>query len=124
MSGKRILLVEDDPAIYDSVELVLRAQGYVVDLATTATEAKVLLDGPLYDLVVCDWRLPDGNGTRIADAAAALGAETSLMTDDLLQMPADKAGRHATLMKPLRPSAIVAHVERRIGKSRGVRRPR
>ena len=123
MAVKRILLVEDEPAIYDLLELILRREGYVVEVATTAIEAKVLLDGPLYDLVICEWRLPDGNGTRIADAAAALGSETVLMTDDL-QMPGDKTGRHATLMKPLRPSEIVAHVEGRIGKARGVDRLR
>ena len=53
----------------------------------------------------------------IADAAADLGAATIVMSGYLFQMPGGRAERHETLMKPLRPSEIVAAVERRIGRA-------
>jgi hypothetical protein len=39
------------------------------------------------------------------------------MSGYLFQMPGGRADRHETLMKPLRPSEIVAAVERSIGKA-------
>ena len=70
-----------------------------------------------YDLVISDWRIPDGNGLLLADIAAELGAKTMVMSGYLFQMPGGRADRHETLMKPLRPSEIVAAVERSIGKA-------
>ena len=118
MPEQRILLVEDEPTTHQLLANVLFAEGYGVDVATTAADAMVRLDGKPYALVIADWRLPDGDGLRVADRAAELGAETLLMSGYMLQMAGDAADRHETLMKPLRPSELVAVVERRIGKAR------
>jgi len=67
--------------------------------------------------------MPDGDGTVIADAAADLGAATFVMSGYLFQMPGGRADRHQTLMKPLRPSEIVAAVEQRLGKT-GIDQPK
>jgi len=114
---KRILLVEDDAAIHELLAAVLHGEGYRVDVATTVAEATAFLDESSYALVIADWRLPDGNGLLIADIAAELGAETMVMSGYLFQMPGGRADRHETLMKPLRPSELVAAVERSIGKT-------
>ena len=67
--------------------------------------------------MIADWRLPDGDGTVIAEAAADLGAKTFVMSGYLFQMPGGRAERHDTLMKPIRPHELVAAVERSIGKA-------
>lgn len=117
MPGKRILLVEDEPLIQTSLALALQRRGYTVDVVMTAQEAKFLLGGPPYALVLADWWLPDGDGTLIADRAAKLGAETLVMTGYRFRMPDEKAVKHQILMKPLHPIELVEAVERRIGKS-------
>jgi DNA-binding response OmpR family regulator len=114
---KRILLVEDDAAIHELLAAVLHGEGYRVDVATTVAEATAFLDESSYALVIADWRLPDGNGLLVADIAAELGAETMVMSGYLFQMPGGRADRHETLMKPLRPSELVAAVEHSIGKT-------
>lgn len=117
MPEKRILLVEDEPTIHQILVNVLRREGYRVDLATTMAEAVACLDERRYALVIADWRLPDGNGLLVADIAAELEAKTFVMSGYLFQMPGGRADRHDTLMKPLRPSELVAVVERSIGKA-------
>jgi CheY-like chemotaxis protein len=75
MPQKRILLVEDEPAVRDVLAHVLWTEGYHVDAAATFPEAITLLDTVVYDLVIADWRLPEGNGLLLADIAAELGAK-------------------------------------------------
>src|SRR4029077_15000689 len=109
--------VEDEPEIHQLLAHVLSGEGYTVDVAATVAEAWRSLDGHSYALVIADWRLPDGDGTVIAEAAADLGAKTFVMSGYLFQMPGGRAEIHETLMKPLKPSEILAVVERAIGKS-------
>jgi CheY-like chemotaxis protein len=67
----RILLVEDEPAIQELWADVLRERGYAVDLAGTLSDAKDRFAAQVYNLVITDWRLPDGDGRVVADWAAA-----------------------------------------------------
>jgi DNA-binding response OmpR family regulator len=83
-------------------------------------EAWRRLDAHSYALVIADWRLPDGDGMVIAEAAADLGANTFVMSGYLFQMPGGRADNHETLMKPIRPRELVEAVERRIGKADAV----
>jgi DNA-binding response OmpR family regulator len=117
MPAKRILLVEDDPDIHQLLAHVLIDEGYAVDVATTAAKAWQCLDAQSYALVIADWRLPDGDGTVIAEAAADLGAKTFVMSGYLFSMPGGRSERHDTLMKPIRPRELVMAVEHSIGKA-------
>jgi len=117
MPDKRILLAEDEPEVQQLLSHTLRGEGYVVDVATTAAEAWAHLNTHAYASVIADWRLPDGDGVSIADWAAEQGAHTLVMSGYLFQMPSGRADRHQTLMKPLRPSEIIAAVEHSIGKA-------
>ena len=116
MSQKRILLVEDEPDIHTLLAHVLMDARYAIDVAETVAAAWQYLDAQSYELVITDWRLPDGDGTVIAEAAAHLGAKTFVMSGYLFQMPGGRSERHETLMKPIRPHELVAAVERSIGK--------
>jgi DNA-binding response OmpR family regulator len=114
--GMRILLVEDEAAIRELWADTLRDLGYAVDLASTLDEAKICLAARAYDLVIADWRLPDGDGRVVADWAAALGGRALVASGYLSHMPGGMALGHETLMKPVRLSDLVAAVEGLIGK--------
>jgi len=83
----------------------------------TAAAAWRHLRARRYALVIVDWRLPDGDGFEIADAAAETGAKTLVMSGYLFQMSGGRADQHLILMKPIRPSELIAAVERTIGGS-------
>ncbi|MQY29831.1 response regulator transcription factor [Nocardia aurantia] len=63
--GRRILVVEDEPTIAESVAARLRAEGFVVDLAHDGPAAVVAAErfGP--DLVVLDVMLPGFDGLEV-----------------------------------------------------------
>ena len=109
-------MVEDEPAIQEVWADTLRHLGYVVDLAGTLSEAKARFAARVYDLVITEWRLPDGDGCVVADWAAALGGKAVVTSRYLSHMPGGLAFGHETLMKPVRLSDLVAAVQGLIGK--------
>ena len=62
MSEKRILVVEDDADQRNLVATILRSQGYLVEAAESLAAARQELSGSPFDLVLSDWKLPDGDG--------------------------------------------------------------
>src|SRR5215471_1993500 len=76
MSVQRILLVEDDDDISELFADTLRDEDYDVDVAGTVKAAWAHLDAHTYGLAIVDRKLPDGDGSVIAAAAAQLGAKT------------------------------------------------
>ena len=101
MSGKRILLVDDEPDIRAMLGEILRGKGYEIDSAGTACDAKDRLASQTYDLVIADWKLPDGDGRVIADWAIELGAKTCVMSGLLSFMPGGPRLGPRTLIKPI-----------------------
>lgn len=61
----KILYVEDDNDLAQSVKEWLELNKYLVDLALTAEEAESLLGVNDYDLIIFDRNLPDGDGVSI-----------------------------------------------------------
>jgi len=63
--GARLLVVEDEPALRDLYAEILAGEGYRVDAAGTLAAALALFDRELFDVVLTDLRLPDGEGTDL-----------------------------------------------------------
>ncbi len=72
----RILIVDDEAEIRESLEDILTEEGYSVSSTASGTEAIVLLRDAPYDLLLLDVWLPDRDGL---DVLADLG---SLETED------------------------------------------
>ncbi|HTR39421.1 MAG TPA: sigma-54 dependent transcriptional regulator [Bryobacteraceae bacterium] len=60
MPSKRILVLDDEPNIGNSLRLILEREGYAVSLARTVADAKKTAEQA--DLLLLDVRLPDGSG--------------------------------------------------------------
>jgi DNA-binding NtrC family response regulator len=59
----KILLIDDDKNIRQTLEIVLQEEGYIVDTAETGKEAVEKTFANFYNLAIVDWRLPDIDGT-------------------------------------------------------------
>jgi two-component system nitrogen regulation response regulator NtrX len=57
-----VLIVDDEAEIRESLESILREEGYLVTTAATAAEALTLLRDAAYDVVLLDIWLPDRDG--------------------------------------------------------------
>jgi len=64
-SAKRILLVEDEPAISAVCRRVLVSEGFEVDVATNAKIAQDMIENKQYDLCLIDIRTPIMNGEEL-----------------------------------------------------------
>jgi two-component system, NtrC family, response regulator PilR len=67
MSTANILIVDDEPDLVELVELTLQRMGLRARSAGTLREAQVLALAEPFDLVLCDMRLPDGNGLDLIE---------------------------------------------------------
>ncbi len=68
--GIRILVVEDDPSIADSLVRGLREEGFTVEHVADGEVAHIVLESREWDLVLLDWWLP-GRGRSGGPATLA-----------------------------------------------------
>src|SRR5258707_14796585 len=61
----RVLVVDDEPMMSDSLRQHLADEDYAVDTAASGTEAIELFYGGAYHLVICDLHLPDIAGLSL-----------------------------------------------------------
>jgi two-component system response regulator PilR (NtrC family) len=61
----QILVVDDEPDLRTLYELTLLREGYAVQAAGDLAQARALLEGQNFDLVITDMRLPDGSGVDL-----------------------------------------------------------
>ena len=108
----RILSVEDEFDVRMLLQHVLLGAGYQVDSADTVEAACALLDAHAYDLVLADGRLQDGTGMMVAEKAGETGTKALIITGYAFDLPKEQLGRYDYMLKPVRPSELLAAVER------------
>jgi two-component system, NtrC family, response regulator PilR len=67
MPTANVLIVDDEPDLVELVELTLQRMGLNARSAGTLRDAQVLALAESFDLVLCDMRLPDGNGLDLVE---------------------------------------------------------
>jgi len=70
----RILVVDDQPEVAELVQAVLKDDGHAADAVYSGQAALDRLTQTVYDLVVCDVRMPDVDGKAVFRAVAQLGS--------------------------------------------------
>jgi len=123
----RILLVEDEPAILESLAYVLSRDGFSVATAKNAAEASAVAAagaepsgghaGNQVDLVVLDLMLPDGSGFDLIRRWRAAGTSRPMPIIVLSSRDAEadrvaalESGADDYVTKPFSPREIVARV--------------
>lgn len=72
----RILLVDDEPALTNSVRLNLEREGWGVITARSGPEALALLDArPELEILATDYNMPDMDGAQLVNRALAIKPE-------------------------------------------------
>jgi two-component system response regulator MprA len=102
--GKRILLVDDERSIRESLSKILRAEGYEVVLAENGQEAIKQHGTERIDLLILDLNMPVINGWVTLDWLAAINPllPVIIITGRSNQRAlAETAGADALMEKPL-----------------------
>ncbi len=69
---RRILVVDDESIVRDSIRKVLQFDGHSVEVATCGEEALALLRNSIFDLVITDYDMPRMKGEQLAAAVKTL----------------------------------------------------
>ena len=77
--SKKILLVEDDAKLLQTVQGWLEIDGYVVEAVSDGNRAVELLAIKNYDLIIVDWMLPGLTGLEICKHYRNAGGTTPLL---------------------------------------------
>jgi two-component system, OmpR family, response regulator len=110
-----ILLVEDEPAIADSLERGLRAHGHSTAVADEPSRALALALGGRFDLIVLDLGLPGGDGFDVLRAVRERGRQPPVivLTGQVGERNAEAclaAGADEYMTKPFRLDELLARV--------------
>jgi len=103
--GAKVLFLEDDVAIQETLGDLLTESGYAVDVVSTVQQAQESLTEERYDCLILDMELPDGTGLDAARfAKQTLNHATPVMAvsayHDLLSKPGTEIFQ-AALKKPV-----------------------
>ncbi|HJO74928.1 MAG TPA: response regulator transcription factor [Rhodospirillales bacterium] len=120
----RVLLVEDDPVTVQSVEMMLKSEGMVVDstdLGENGLEIGKLYD---YDIIVLDLMLPDINGLEVLRRLRDSRIETPVLILSGLGESENKVrglgiGADDYLTKPFDKKELLARIQAIVRRSKG-----
>ena len=110
-ASRKVLVVDDDPAVRKSIDRVLTSKGYAVITAENGEEALRKLNEEKYDLVYTDIRMPGISGLEVAEQVKAHKPWTPVVIitgygTDAAQARAKAAGVSSFVHKPLSPEMI------------------
>ncbi len=120
---ERILIIEDDPGVSASIEMLLPSRGYRVDFAARARDGLARAAASEFDLVITDLRLPDGDGMEVirtlhgAQPALPIIMMTSYSSLDTA-IAALKNGAVDYVIKPFHNDALLFAIERALNERR------
>ena len=112
-TGRRILLVDDETGIVDTLRILLRGNGYDVVAALSGREAIEMLPEASPDIVLTDIRMPGMSGLEVMAKAHEIDPETAviLMTAQASLQTAVRAvneGAYYYLQKPFANEELLA----------------
>ena len=120
----RVLLVDDDYAVSQSIETMLKKEGMIVDttdLGEDGLEIGKLYD---YDIIILDLMLPDMNGYEVLKNLRSAKIDTPVLILSGLTEPDKKVkglgyGADDYLTKPFDKSELLARIQAVVRRSKG-----
>ena len=111
----RLLIIEDNERLCQAVAESLRAQGFVVDTAASATEGLRIWRAAEYDAAVLDLMLPDGTGLGALKEMRDRGNMTPVLILTALGSIEDRVrgldgGADDYLVKPFAMQELIARL--------------
>lgn len=119
----RILVVDDEADIRESLETLLDLEGYQVDSADNGTAGLARLSAANYDLVLLDLMMPDKSGLEVLDELRLRDKETPVFLITAygsieVAVQALKSGANDYFSKPWDNEKLIIEIERQIARSR------
>src|SRR5271165_479153 len=112
---RRILLVDDEVAILLTLQAVLEINGFEVETAASAREAKMKLRANQYHMVITDMRMEsDSAGHEVVVAARKSAYHPAVAMLTAFPMPGSEGDEHdadEVLVKPMNTNDLLVQIE-------------
>jgi len=117
--GERVLVVEDDAKLRDSLSRLLTGFGFEVMTASNGTEAMALVRGlevPL-DVVITDLVLPSASGREVAKDVRRIHPDAAVVfmsgyPDEKIEAQGVQRSDESFVQKPFRPRQLLRAIQR------------
>jgi two-component system, NtrC family, response regulator HydG len=119
---QKILVIDDDKDICLVLSKFLTKNDYSVAIAHTGEEGLRLLRSQEYDLILCDFRLPDATGSELLQKIKVLNAMVAVIiitgySDVKTAVEIFRYGANDYITKPLYPDELLVSVKETISKN-------
>ncbi len=116
----KLLLIEDDNVLVESLKTYLEMNGFSVDIAKSYDEAADLTYKNRYDLYIIDINLLDGNGLTLLEDLRIAEDKTpsifiSAITDVNTIAKSFEIGAEDYIKKPFDPEELLIRIKARLG---------
>ncbi len=120
----RVLLVEDDSATAQGIEMMLRSEGYVCDTTDMGEDGLEIGKIYDYDIIILDLMLPDIDGYEVLRRLRAARVRTPILILSGLNGLDDKikglgVGADDYLTKPFDKRELIARIQAIVRRSKG-----
>lgn len=75
----KILIVDDERAIRNSLKEILSDEGYEVEVAEDGAKAIEMVDKEKYNVIFCDIKMPGMDGTEVLDKLVSDGVDSAIV---------------------------------------------
>ena len=119
----RILVIDDEPDIRESLEALLSLENYRVELAANATEGLRRMESSVYDLVLLDLMMPDKSGLQVLEEVRERDRDTPIFMITAYgsvenAVEALKRGANDYFPKPWDNEKLLIEIDRMIARRR------
>src|SRR5439155_17700465 len=113
----KLLIVDDEPIIRESLGEFLTQEGFAVEVAGSAEDALALAQETRFDLALCDIQLPGIDGIELLDRLLKISPDTFVILITAYgtvetAVAAFQRGAHDYLMKPILLDEVLAKIRR------------
>ncbi len=115
--SERVLIIDDDLSLRDSLALVLGAEGFSTTTAANADEALASVENYLPDVVFCDLRMPGRSGIELIPELRRKNPDATIVLMSAygskeLALEAIRQGAYDYLAKPFQPSEALLTIRK------------
>ena len=75
----KILIIDDERAIRNSLKEILVDEGYDVDAAENGAQGCQMVDKEKYDVIFCDIKMPEMDGLEVLDRLIGMGVDSAIV---------------------------------------------
>lgn len=75
----KILIIDDERSIRNSLKEILADEGYDVDVAENGVQGCEMVDKEKYSVIFCDIKMPEMDGMEVLDKFAAMGVDAAVV---------------------------------------------